>query len=54
VGALGNTSSEGSVRLGGATARWRKELGPVVLDSADLATVASGDGLGSLQHQGVK
>jgi hypothetical protein len=48
VGALGNTSSEGRVQVGGAMVMWWNELGPVMLGGVGVATVAGGDGEGSL------
>jgi hypothetical protein len=42
VGAPGNNSAKGRVRVGWVTTRWRNELGK--------ATVVGGDGEGSLQH----
>jgi hypothetical protein len=54
VGAPGNTSSEGKVRVGGAMVRWRYKLSLVVLGGVGVATVAGGDEEGSLQHRGVK
>jgi hypothetical protein len=54
VGTPGNTLSEGTVRVGGAMARWWDELSPVVLGGVGVGAVVGGDGEGSLQHRGVK
>jgi hypothetical protein len=48
VGAPGNTSSEGRVRVGGAMMMWRNELGPAVLRGVGVAAVAGSDGEDSL------